>query len=356
MLRLFVRRSNDVRYFSDDAAHELDGLRDGSPGWWLRGDGDTRDARDVARVFTSTERSSVQGYDLVVAAPRPISILLALDPANAPGIVAAHRTSVASSIAYLEDRGLVIRPTRNGERVDEPARWERIVSFTHGLNRHGEPHLHDHVLVGARPEGSSHVLDSRSLFVHAGAADALYRSSLRHELAERTPWIAWRSFQGVEHVADLDEGYRSLWGGHHDTRGVKLHWRRSETLANWTKDLARFQAERTIDVPSSDRALLSEHSFGAALEGRHAVTRRDLVTAWANAAVFGASTRQVDHNIDRLYPKLGHSRGVRESAIGVGEARMIQLVRERGARPLGEIELDQWHQRSRERSRSDRSR
>ena len=50
MLRLFVRRSDDVRYFSDDAALELEGLRDGGPGWWLRGEGDTRGARDVAGV------------------------------------------------------------------------------------------------------------------------------------------------------------------------------------------------------------------------------------------------------------------------------------------------------------------
>ena len=356
MLRLFVRRSNDVAYFSDDAARELEGLRDGGPGWWLRGEGDTRDVRDVARVFSSTDRSAVQGYDIVVAAPRPISILLALDPEHGRGVVDAHRASVASSMAYLEERGLVVRPTRDGERVDEAARWERMVSFTHGLNRHGEPHLHDHVLVGARPEGSSSVLDSRSLFVHAPAADALYRASLRLELAQRTPWTSWRSFQGVEHVAGLDEGYRSLWGGHHDGRGAKVHWRRSEAVTNWTRDLTRFQPERIIDTPSSDRALLNEHSFSGALEGRHVVTRRDVVAAWANAAVFGADPRQVSDNIDRLYPQLAHSRGVRESAIGVGEARMIALVRERGARPLRDVELAQWHQRSRERSRADRSR
>ena len=356
MLRLFVRRSDDVRYFSDDAALELEGLRDGGPGWWLRGEGDTRDARDVAGVFSSTERSAVQGYDIVVAAPRPVSILLALDPANGRAVVDAHRASVASSIAYLEDRGLVVRATRHGERVDEPARWERIVSFTHGLNRHGEPHLHDHVLVGARPEGSSNVLDGRSLFVHAAAADALYRASLRHELAERTSWTAWRSFQRVEHVAGLDEGYRSLWGGHHDGRGAKLHWRRDEAVANWSKDLARFEPERTIDAPSRDRALLDEHSFAGALEGRHVVTRRDVVAAWANAAVFGANPRQVQSTIDRLYPELTHSRGVREVTIGLREARMTALVRERGARPLHEVELVRWHQRSRERSLSDRSR
>ena len=356
MIRLFVRRSNDARYFSEDAALELESVRSGGPGWWLRGEGDTRDARDVARVFTTNERSRVNGYDVVIAAPRPISILLAVDPEHAHGVVEAHRVAVASSIAYLEERGLVVRPTRHGERVDEAARWERVVSFTHGLNRHGEPHLHDHVLVGARPEGSTQVLDGRSLFVHAPAADALYRASLRHELATRTPWTAWRSFHGVEHVGGLDEGYRSLWGGHHVERGEKLHWRHEEATAKWQHDLARFEPERILDTPHVDRTVLAEHAFAGALEGHHVVTRRDVVAAWANASVFGASARQVLSSIDAHYPQLAHSRGVRESVIGVAQARMTGLVRERGPRPLHEVDLEHWRQRSRERSRSDRSR
>ena len=74
MLRIFIRRSNNVAYFTSDRALELEGVRDGDPGWWLRGAGDTRSDGDVARVFTGTERSLVRGYDLVFAAPRPISI------------------------------------------------------------------------------------------------------------------------------------------------------------------------------------------------------------------------------------------------------------------------------------------
>ena len=50
MLRLMARRTNDVTYFTNDAAHELDGLRRGGPGWWLRGEGETRDPGHVAQV------------------------------------------------------------------------------------------------------------------------------------------------------------------------------------------------------------------------------------------------------------------------------------------------------------------
>jgi len=358
MLRLLVRRSNDVTYFTNDAARELDTLRDGGPGWWLRGCGDPRDPRDVERVLTSTDRSGVQGYDVVVAAPRPISILVAIDPDQASGVVAAHRASVAATMRYLEERALVVRDRRGGEDRDRAATWQRIVSFTHGLNRHGEPHLHDHVLVGARPDGARTVLDSRALFAHASAADALYRSSLRHELAERTTWTAWRSFHGVDHVVGQDEGYRALWGGHHEARGEKLSWRRSETLEHWRDDLARFAPEGALVEPSRPRSHLDEHVFAAALEGRPDAARRHVVQAWANAATYGQDPRELNSSIDRLFPTLAASRGVRESTIGLTQARMIAAVRERGPRPLDVAELSTWAQRSRERSGAwpDRSR
>jgi hypothetical protein len=357
MFRVLARRSNDVTYFTNDAALEIDGLREGGPGWWLRGDGDTQDPRDVASVLRTTERSGVQGYDIVVAAPRPISILLAFDPEHGAGVVSAHRDSVGAAIGYLEEHALVVRNRQGGEDRDEAGQWTDIVSFTHGVNRHGEPHLHDHVLVGAQPDGARTVLDSRGLFAHLRAADALYRASLRHELAEQTPWSAWRSFQGIEHVVGLDEGYRALWGGHHQQRGEKLQWDRDETIAHWRDDRERFASQGEV-TPPSPRRTLDEHRFAGALEGRPDVARRHVVEAWSNAARFGQNATTLARSIDALYPDLAGARGVREPVISVRDARMTALVRERGERPLQERALEEWHQRSRDRSseRSERSR
>jgi hypothetical protein len=357
MLRVLVRRSNDVTYFTNDAAREIEGLREGGPGWWLRGEGDARDPHDVATVLSSSERSSVLGYDIVVAAPRPVSILLAIDPEHGPGVVSAHRDSVRSALAYLEEHALVVRNRRHGEDRDEAGRWAGMVGFTHGVNRHGEPHLHDHVLVGARPEGVLNVLDSRALYAHLRAADALYRASLRHELAEQTPWSVWRSFQGVEHVIGLDEGYRALWGGHHAARGEKLHWERDDAVATWREDQARYAPQGELAAPPR-RDTLDEHRFAGALEGRPDVARRHVIEAWSNAARFGQDAGELTRSVDTLYPGLAGARGVREPVISVREARMTSLVRERGDRPLQENALDQWRQRSRDRSseRSDRSR
>ncbi len=358
MLRLLPRRSPDVTYLVRDGARELDGVREGDPGWWLRGAGDPRDPDVVARVLTSSERSRLLGYDVVVAAPRPISVLVALDPVHAPGVVAAHRASVRAAMDYQEDRALVVRDRRGGRDRDEVGRWSGVVAFTHGLNRHGEPHLHDHVLVGARPEAARTVLDSRALYAHARSADALYRASLRYELAERTPWSAWRSFEGVERVAGLDEGYRALWSGHHRERGDKLDWSRDETLARWSLDLTRFEPLGSVVPPVRPRHVLDEHAFAGALEGRHDVARRHVLAAWADAATFGQATGPLARSVDQLYPRLREGRGVHEATIALREARMLAAVRELGPRPLEPRELSQWTQSSRERvlSRGARSR
>ena len=65
--------------------------------------------------LTTSERSQIVGYDLVVAAPRPLSTLLAVDPFHASGVVDAHRASVRAAVDYLEDRALVVREQRGGE-------------------------------------------------------------------------------------------------------------------------------------------------------------------------------------------------------------------------------------------------
>lgn len=352
------RRSHDVTYFTQDPALELEGLRRGDPGWWLRGDGDTHDPHEVSRVLQTSERATVVGYDLIVAAPRPISTLLAIDPEHGDGVVAAHRASVRAAVEYLEERAVVVRDRRHGDDRDVAASWERVVAFTHGINRHGEPHLHDHVLVGARPQGQRNVLDSRALYAHTFAADALYRTSLRHELAVRTPWSAWRSFEGVERVVGLDEGYRALWSGHHRERGEKLSWSREYAVESWSKDLARFESLGVVPAPDREHRVLDEHRFAGALEGRGDVARRHLVVAWADAAPFGQEPHDLTRQLDESYPGLGTRGGVYEPTLPVREARMITLIRQHGPRPLEQGQFDQWRERSLMvgRARSGRSR
>ena len=347
MLRVLVRRSRDVSYLTEDPARELEGVREGPAQWWWRPPSDPRRLDDARGTLRTSERAAVVGYDLIVAAPRPISILVALDDRNAPAVVAAHRRAVDDALSYLEERAVVVRERRDGDDRDLPGRWSSVVGFTHGVNRHGEPHLHDHVLVGALPEGARGVLDSRALFAHVATADALYRASLRAGVAGATPYSPWRSFEGVEHVEGLDEGYRVLWGGHFADRGEKRHWTRADARATWTRDLDRFESHGAVPAPRRAHGVLAEHAFAASFEGLAHVTRRHLVRAWSDAATWGSGAADVTASVDRFYPGLTGARGVREESISVRDARMVAATRERGPRPLREREVDEWRQRSR---------
>jgi hypothetical protein len=354
VVRLYPRSSLDVSYFTSDPAHELDELRAGPAGRWLQGSGPvTEDS--VARVFTPGPARRTVGYDIVIAAPRPLSILLAVDPASGPAVVAAHQHSVRDAVEYLQERGVVVRDRRFGGDEEDPGQWGNIAAFTHGINRHGEPHLHDHVLVGSQPVGSTTQLDARALAAHALTADALYRSALRAAVARTTPWVPWRSAQGTEHVRDLDEGYRALWGGHFDDRPAKVLPSRADVVARWADDQRRFLSVATVSPPSRDPHLLDEHGFAASFEGQYDVPRREVVAAVANAAVFGAARPTIEHFTDTYYPELRESRGLRETLLSVREVRRVALVASRGPRTLAEPTFDEPY-RSRTRSWEPRDR
>lgn len=354
MIRVYPRTSADVSYFTNDPALELDGLRDGPAGRWLRGSGPLEEDA-VARVFASTSRARTVGYDIVIAAPRPTSILLAVDAASAPAIVAAHQEAAREAINYLEERALVVRDRRFGGDYEDPASWARIAAFTHGVNRHGEPHLHDHVLVGAQPVGQTGVLNRRALSVHLLAAGAVYGAHLRDAVARDTPWRPWRSFYGTDHVLGLDEGYRALWGGHFEDRPAKEQWTRAEIQERWAAELTRFEEVAVVPAPRRGRDTIDEHRFAASFEGQSRVTRSDIVAAWANAAPWGLSAQTVDRAITLQYPELHDARGSREESISLSRARQIGAVRDHGERTLDGRWNDEY-QRSRSREPIERSR
>jgi len=147
VLRIFSRRSNDVSYFTDDHALELEGLVEGPVGGC---------AATATRAVSATSPSPGDHEPFAGTRLRPHlrGAQGRLDPGrarseSAPGVLGAHRTSVAASMDYLEQRALVVRDRRMGVDRDDPgvgrASWD---SPTGQSPRRA--HVHDHVLVGAR--------------------------------------------------------------------------------------------------------------------------------------------------------------------------------------------------------------
>jgi len=248
---------------------------------------------------------------------------------------------VAASMEYLDRRAAVVRYQVGDEPHYAHARLRPRASFTHGINRAMEPHLHDHVLVAGRARGVDRQLDSRSLLRHLRAADALYRAQLRHDLFEATGRTVWRYFSGRESVQGVGEGVIALWPGRSDERPPKASPSREQVTARW-----REQHSHALDVPAMaapvwERGEVHHHSVMASISQRDQVGRADLVEAVANASVLGAPARDVESAVDRLFPELGRDRGLatRELSHGDVRRRLVQLedrTRElqRSSRPL----------------------
>lgn len=155
-----------------------------------------RDPRDGARLHPAIDRVKVAAFDLTFAAPKSVSLLHALGPAEAADeVVAAHARSVEAALSYVARQGLAVRRRAAGGSELLPADGMLGASFVHRTSRASDPHLHTHALVcnlGADGDGRYSALDSRPLYLHLRAASALYDAHLRSELC-RTLDVVWRA-------------------------------------------------------------------------------------------------------------------------------------------------------------------
>ena len=153
------------------------------------------------------------------------------------------------------------------------------------------------------------MLDARALYAHAQAADALYRASLRHEFASRTPVECVAILRGRGAGRRTRRGIPGALARTPRERGEKLSWTRDDTMRSWSRDLARFEPLGVVDASSRERRVLDEHRFAGALEGRHDVARRHVVAAWADAATFGQDPRELIRQIDVMLSASPRARG-----------------------------------------------
>ncbi len=332
MIRILPRRSNDVSYLTDDPAREIEGVRDGEAMWWWRAEGDARRADDILR---GSSRGTLLGYDVIVAAPRPASCLLAVGtPEEQRGVVRAHRLAVDATLTYLDTYAARVRRTILGDTELLPTSVGDVAGFTHGINRLGDPHLHDHVLLAARARDYDRSLDARTLYDHVAAADSVYRGVLRASIRTETGRRSWRSFNGIEYVEGVDEGLRALWSGHNADRDPKKMWTRAEAHGQWQRDLERYEEAPQLLPPVRSDDHLHEHAFRSALDGHGRVYRHDLVRAWMDAATFGSTLPDLEASLDHHYPELRGSRPRDHEWISLARARSIRAVERTGPRAL----------------------
>ena len=210
--------------------------------------------------------------------------------------------------------------------------WWRA-SFTHGVNRNLDPHLHTHVVMANMVHGLDGrwgACDHRGLSAHRVAAAAVYESHLRVELTSRLG-IRWVEAPGLR--AEVDGVSPLLLGefssrsadirrhmaehGAHSARGARVAWAATRPDKRAGLDFGRavvpvgtagavvWQSSRRNGrdprvAPGAHPAVeaVDEHRFGAmlSLAPDGAARRRDVVAAFATAAVDGAD----EHGLDQL--------------------------------------------------------
>ncbi len=406
MLGVHRLTSAGANYYLADLAHELPLPRrwDEGPALWtghaaanlgLHGAPDPMALRAVldGRHPTSghrmrSDRATVQGFDLTFSAPKSVSVIFALGGEEvARHVVSAHNESVRGALAYVESHALSAQRGSGEERRVVPTTGLVAASFTHGVSRNLDPHLHTHVVMANMVHGLDSrwsACDHRGLSAHRAAASAMYEAHLRGELSTRlgARWVLGPRLSaevaGVSPLALGEFSSRSAdirrhmaeWGAH-SAAGARIAWAatRPEKVSGLDFDELSSQWERRARSIGSDRReiqtvlgrraertagtqSLDEHRFGATLSlpADGAARRRDVATAFATAAVAGADAQTVEALTDLWTPRLSE-----REQVGVAEdTRTLRsvtpgghLLEALGPRPVDRVDHAVWREAAR---------
>ncbi len=170
------------------------------------GPGTPAGRRDLAALLTGCRPSTGlpltgrpglrkrQGWDLVFAAPKSVSLLVA-GGADAPGrLLGAYRQAVSGALGLLEAEAAVVRV----RGADVPARFV-VAAFEHRTNADGHPHLHTHAVLvnlGLQPDDRWGCLAGNHLWRWREAAGAAFQLALRSGVRSAGLALAWEVLPG----------------------------------------------------------------------------------------------------------------------------------------------------------------
>lgn len=299
-----------------------------------------RDPADGRGLRQSRGDRPVSGFDLAFCAPKSVSVLHLLAPSELGAATgASHQSAVGDALAYVERHGLGVRRVRSGAVQHLTTTGAVAAGFVHRTSRALDPHLHTHVVaanVVQGIDGSWSSLDSRRLFLHRRATEAVYRASLRHHLTEaagvawvRGPSGGWE-VDGVDPVlcrvfsqraASIDEHTHRVGAAmtpgarrvafHADrpdkergrtVDGLRSSWRRRADDAGFAvSDLVRVVGHaRALPGRLSVDPVALESGLEQLVAARTRVSSRDLVAAVADAAPAGLGGAEAERRATAL--------------------------------------------------------
>ncbi|WP_429819218.1 MobF family relaxase [Ensifer sp. B1-9] len=153
-------------------------------------------------LMKRTARSRYVAFDCTNNAPKPVSVLYGLAKAAegkggnvgaiarniAQIILEAHESANAKSMDYLFSIDAFQTRQGDGSKDRAGATWYASAAFTHFTSRDGDMQLHTHNVIpniGRREDGKVGALDNYKYMSYRGAASALYRAEMFHEIQTR---------------------------------------------------------------------------------------------------------------------------------------------------------------------------
>jgi conjugative relaxase-like TrwC/TraI family protein len=329
-----------------------------------------------------SDRATVRGFDLTFSVPKTVSVVFALGGEDvARQVLAAHLDGVRGALTYLEAHALTAQRGSGEERQIVPTTGLVGASFTHGVSRTLDPHLHTHVVTANLVHGPDRrwsAFDHRGLAAHRGALSAIYESHLRAELSTR---LGLRWVGGPRLSADVDGISPFVVGefssrsadirrhmserGVRSRRGARIAWAATRPAKRGGLDFAELVTDwerRAGSVGSgpgevaavlgrgagrAERQFFDEHRFGASLSltPDGAARRRDVAAAFGTAALGGAAAASIER-LTELWTPTASTR----AQIGVAEdihppRRMVpgpHVLAALGPRPVHEDDHVVW--------------
>ncbi|HUY85578.1 MAG TPA: MobF family relaxase [Acidimicrobiales bacterium] len=126
------------------------------------------------------------GYDVVISAPKSISLLanVATDEVS-KSVRAAHEYAVEESIRFLDSQASILRRSINSRISFVQSEGFVGGAFFHEMSRSLDPHLHTHFVMpnfSLGSDGRFSAYNSSFLWSSARAAGSVYQANLRHRV------------------------------------------------------------------------------------------------------------------------------------------------------------------------------
>jgi conjugative relaxase-like TrwC/TraI family protein len=361
----------DVEYYlKDPAASELESIRhpdrpiefaQGPNGRWMGAgaeqlglSGVAKD-RDLIEVFAgrdpatgqkvASSRRVFEGFDVMLSVPKGPGLALAVGGDKvAQAVLEAHEKAVEEAFSYLERRVSYVGLWVPEEHRIVSVRSQGLVaaSFTHGVSRALDPHLHTHIVMANMSRGPDNrwrALDTRALWEHARAAGSLHEAHFRWELSERlgvewTPYgkgtyemagidervlaaFSTRTSRALEYIATEMRAEARNYGPERLMEIALLRTREPKSTDRFLGDLRQVWKDRAIDFGFGEEGLtkaldrsvtrdlvIDEDDFAKRLSvsPRETLNRSTIVCAWGWALPQGAPSDVVERCVDLLAP------------------------------------------------------